>query len=199
MGFGEVLVDLNTLSDFKPVSSQNELIQSEPHILTPYANWTLSSPYDLLYSLWQIWYKFAVEYCILHWRAGFEKIPGIQSSLQFRNHRSGTTKTTTKKVRRANVQTVHMIYIYHTNRTSLQSSPLHNNYKVWATSWHLTTQWLHKFWLTHYPVTMNEGQGHSNWYQIVNCGGVSHCTKFERNWLVTIQLQAKVKYTKSPK
>ena len=44
--------------------------------------------------------------------------------------------------------------------------------KMLATSCHLTAEWLHNLQLSHRPVTLNEGQGHSNRYQTVQFNGI---------------------------
>ena len=45
------------------------------------------------------------------------------------------------------------------------------------------------------PVTLNEGQGHPNWYQTVKTRLVFYHTKFERNCSEGIQTQATTKGT----
>ena len=43
-------------------------------------------------------------------------------------------------------------------------------------------------------MTLNEGQGHINWYQAIQfSSGVHHCTKFERKQSVNVLMQAKRK------
>ena len=41
-----------------------------------------------------------------------------------------------------------------------------------------------------YTVTLNEGQGHSNWYQTIECNDVYHHTNCERNRSRNSQMQA---------
>ena len=83
------------------------------------------------------------------------------------------------QTRRANTQ---MIHILHTYRTPSQSPPLHNQLSwtlLHATIFELlhATESLHKpdlnlrenghlsFFISHTTVSLNEGQGHPNWYQ----------------------------------
>ena len=42
-------------------------------------------------------------------------------------------------------------------------------------------------------MTLNQGQGHPNWYQNVELSGLYHHTKFERNWSVNVWIQAYVR------
>ena len=44
----------------------------------------------------------------------------------------------------------------------------------------------------HTTVTLNEGQGHRNWQQTVECSGLDHHNKFERNRSVNVRIQAGV-------
>ena len=46
--------------------------------------------------------------------------------------------------------------------------------------------------LFHNLVTLKEGHGLSNWYQAVDVSHVYHHNKFERNWYISIQMQANV-------
>ena len=65
---------------------------------------------------------------------------------------------------------------------------------VWAISHHFTTEWLHKFQISHNAMTLSEGQGYSHWYQNVDYSHVSLRTKFEKNQVITIPMQANIKY-----
>ena len=47
----------------------------------------------------------------------------------------------------------------------------HHNHLSFA-SCNFTTEWLHKFQLSHNPVTLSEHQGHSNWNQAVEFSSV---------------------------
>ena len=51
----------------------------------------------------------------------------------------------------------------------------------------------HKFLISYTIVTLNEGQGHPNWYQNVELSDIYHHTKFERNGSMNVWLQANVK------
>ena len=42
-------------------------------------------------------------------------------------------------------------------------------------------------------VTLNEDQGHPNWYQNAEFSSLYPHTKFERNWSVNVWMQANVK------
>ena len=54
-----------------------------------------------------------------------------------------------------------MIHIHHTYKTAAHSSPLHTK--------NIAKEWLHKSKLSHNPVTLNEGHGHSSKYHAVEC------------------------------
>ena len=45
-----------------------------------------------------------------------------------------------------------------------------------------------------YTVTLNEGQGHPNWFQNVGYRGLYHHIKFKRNRSVNICMQANVNF-----
>ena len=47
--------------------------------------------------------------------------------------------------------------------------------------------------LPHITVTLNEGQGLTNWYQTTQFSSVYHHTKFERNQSVNIRMQGNAK------
>ena len=53
-------------------------------------------------------------------------------------------------------------------------------------------KWMQKFLLSITTMTVNESQGHSNWYQAVQFGGVTR-PKFERNRSVNVWMKATVK------
>ena len=46
-------------------------------------------------------------------------------------------------------------------------------------------------------VTLNEGQGHLNWYQNVELSGLYHHTYFERNRLANVWIQANINFFKT--
>ena len=50
----------------------------------------------------------------------------------------------------------------------------------------------HKFLLSHAPMTLNKGQGHSNWYQTMHLSGVYHQTKFEINQFVDVGMHTNI-------
>ena len=50
-----------------------------------------------------------------------------------------------------------------------------------------------KFFIFHTTVTLNEGQGHPNWYQNVQLTSLYHQIKFKRNRSVNVWIQANIK------
>ena len=90
-------------------------------------------------------------------------------------------------------QILKIIHICHIYRTSVQSLLLHNPAPL-------------KFWLLQTTlqvsdctivifcssVTLSDGQGQSNTYQTVKFNGACHHVKFERNWLMNIQIKANI-------
>ena len=58
--------------------------------------------------------------------------------------------------------------------------------KVWATSFHSTTQCLHQSQPSCNPVTLSEVQDHSSWYQTGQFNVFWIHTKFKRNWLISV-------------
>ena len=77
----------------------------------------------------------------------------------------------------------HKIYIGHAYKVSLQSSPFHNQpLQLSELIMPLPIKWndctSSSFFFQ--PVTLNEGQGHSNWYQNVAFSHVYLQTEFER-------------------
>ena len=49
------------------------------------------------------------------------------------------------------------------------------------------------FIISYTPVTLNEGQGHTHWYQNIELSGLHHHTKFERNGYLNVWIQTNVK------
>ena len=94
------------------------------------------------------------------------------------------------ETRRATAQTIH---IRNTYRTSSQSSSLHNQ-PLQVDLCNCTTQWLH------FPVTLSEHQGHSNWNQSVEFSSVYHYIKFETNQFISIwhTMMLNIYFIKSP-
>ena len=62
---------------------------------------------------------------------------------------------------------------------------------------HLTAKfprkWTPKFFISHTTVTLNDGQGHTNWYQNAEPSSLYHHTKFQRYRSVNVSIPANVK------
>ena len=67
-----------------------------------------------------------------------------------------------------------------------------NTQNCWLLHSHFMTERLQKFQLFSNPVTLDEGQGHPDWYQNVVFGYVYHHTQFERTPFMSIQMQTDV-------
>ena len=71
-----------------------------------------------------------------------------------------------------------MNHTFHTYKTSLLSSPLHDQPSL-------------KFWLLHAAVALNESKVYWKWYQTVDYNSIYKYTKLERNQFINIWVQAK--------
>ena len=130
---------------------------------------------------------FLVTLCDLEWRwRSFTLVPNIELS-----HVCHHTKFERNQLTNIQRQAILINILF--KITKREFSPLNINHlnKIlhefeWASSsWqhanvHPNWEICWKLMLSLVTVTQNEGQGHSNWYQIILC----HHTKFERNWCV---------------
>ena len=73
-----------------------------------------------------------------------------------------------------------------------------NTTNLWPTSSHFTTEWLQMFQFSHNSVTLNEGHGHSCWYQNVEFSYVCCRTKFECKPVLNIFFIILCKYDSAP-
>ena len=123
------------------------------------------------------------------------KIKTEQKSRQ-KKKRKNKTKRKRKKKKKTRGPNAKMSYIPHTYRTSLKSSPLHNQQSQTFGLLYATLQ-LNDCTNSNFPVTLtlNESQGHSNWNPIevtVDFRHVLHHTKFETNQFTSVPTQATV-------